>query len=86
MGLHELLGADEFIGGEMQNGKWMRQGDFKALFVPPPFGSGTWELYNVVADPGETRNLADEKPAVLQRLIAAWERRTEDVGVVLTDK
>ncbi len=78
----EVYGADEFIGGEMQNGRWMRQGDFKAHFVPPPFGSGTWELYNVVTDPGETRNLAEEKPAILQRLIAAWERRAEDVGVV----
>ncbi len=82
----EVYGPDDFIGGEMQNGRWMRQGDFKALFVPPPFGSGQWELYNVVEDPGETRNLAKEKPELLKRLIAAWDRWADDVGVVLTNQ
>ena len=43
-------------------------------------------LFDLRSDPGETRNLADEKPEVLKRLIAAWERRAEDVGVVLTDQ
>ncbi len=79
-----VYGADDFVGGEMRNGKWMRQGDFKALSVPPPYGSGKWELYNVVDDPGETRDLAKEKPKMLERLIAAWDRYAKDVGVVLT--
>lgn len=79
----EVYSADEFIGGEMENGKWMRQGNFKALLVPPPYGSGKWELYNVVDDPGETRDLAKEKPEMLERLIAAWNRYADDVGVVL---
>ncbi len=82
----EVYGADDYIGGEMRNGRWMRQGDFKALLVPPPYGVGRWELYNVLVDPGETLNLAEEKPTVLKRLIAAWERRAKDVGAVLTDE
>ena len=81
-----VYGPDDFLGGEMQNGKWMRQGDFKALSVPPPFGSGEWELYNVAADPGETRNLAKEKPETFERLISAWHQWADEVGVVLTDK
>ncbi len=80
----EVYGADDFVGGEMLNGKWMRQGDIKALSVAPPFGSGQWELYNVVKDPGETRNLAKEKPKILARLIAAWNRWADEVGVVLS--
>ena len=79
-----VYGADEFVGGEMQNGKWMRQGDFKAVSVAPPYGTGTWHLYNLANDPGETRDLAKEEPETLKKLQAAWERYAEDVGVVLT--
>jgi arylsulfatase len=79
-----VYAADDFIGGEMQNGKWMRQGDFKAVSVAPPYGTGTWHLYNIAEDPGEMRDLAKEQPETLKRLQAAWERYADDVGVVLT--
>jgi len=29
---------DTFVGGEMQNGKWMRQGDYKAVTVAAYLG------------------------------------------------
>jgi len=77
--------ADDFVGGEMINGKWMRQGDVKAVSVAPPFGSGAWQLYNVVDDPGETRDLAKEQPEKLKELQEAWERYASDVGVVLSE-
>jgi arylsulfatase len=80
----EVYAANDFVGGEMQNGKWMRQGDFKAVSVAPPFGSGKWALYNMAKDPGEARDLANEKPEVLSRLIKAWDEYAKDVGVVLT--
>jgi arylsulfatase len=81
-----VYAADEFVGGEMQNGKWMRQGDFKAVSVAPPYGPGAWHLYNLADDPGETRDLAKEQPETLDRLIAAWNRYSDDVGVVLTNQ
>ena len=77
-------GPDEFVGGEMQNGKWMRQGDLKAVSVAPPYGTGSWHLYNLADDPGETRDLGKERPEILKKLQAAWERYAEDVGVVLS--
>ena len=79
-----VYGKDELVGGEMQNGKWMRQGNFKAVSVAPPYGTGTWHIYNVVDDPGETRDLAKEQPERLKKLKAAWDRYAKDVGVVLT--
>jgi arylsulfatase len=81
-----VYGAGEFIGGEMQNGKWMRQGDFKAVSVSPPYGPGTWHLYNLADDPGETRDLAKEQPKTLDRLITEWNRYANDVGVILIDQ
>ena len=74
---------EEFVGGEMQNGKWMRQGDYKAVSIAPPYGKGGWQLYNVVDDPGETNDLAGEKPELLKKLQAAWDDYANEVGVVL---
>ena len=77
--------TDEFVGGEMQNGKWMRQGDFKAVSVAPPYGTGTWHLYNLADDPGETHDLANDEPKTLKKLQTAWDRYAKEVGVVLTN-
>ncbi len=74
--------ADDFICGEMQDGKWVRQGDLKAVSVAPPYGSDKWQLYNIAVDPGESNNLAQKQPDKLQQLIAAWERYADEVGVV----
>jgi arylsulfatase len=83
---NEVYSAEDYIGGELGNGMWMRQGDYKAVAVAPPYGNGEWHLYNVVLDPGETRNLAKEKPEVLNELIAAWDRYASEVGVILSEK
>ena len=82
--IQTVYSTDEFVGGEMQNGKWMRQGDFKAVSVTPPYGTGTWHLYNLADDPEETRDLAKVRPETLKKLQAAWDRYSDDVGVVLT--
>jgi arylsulfatase len=79
-----VYGIDEFVSGEMQNGKWVRRGDFKAVSVAPPYGPGTWMLYDLANDPGETRDLAKEEPETLKQLQAEWDRYANDVGVVLT--
>lgn len=75
---------DAIIGGEMINGKWMRKGDYKAVLVAKDLGPGTWKLYNVTKDPGETRDLSKEQPAILKELKAAWDQYAKDVGVVLS--
>ena len=67
----------------MLNGKWMRQGAFKAISIPKPVGTGEWQLYNVVADPGEANNLAEAMPEKLETLKAVWDRYATDVGVIL---
>jgi arylsulfatase len=80
-----IYGSDEFIGGEMLNGKWMRQGDLKAVFIPEPDGPGAWQLFKVVDDPGEAKDLSKELPDQLETLKAAWEQYAADVGVIAAD-
>ena len=74
----------DYVGGELGNGMWMRQGKYKAVSVAPPYGNGEWQLYNVVDDPGETNNLANDLPEKLKELQAAWERYAKDTGVILS--
>ena len=73
------------IGGEMINGKWMRKGDYKAVLVTKPYGPATWQLFNMIEDPGETRDLSKEKPAMLEELKRSWDQYAEDVGVVSSE-
>jgi arylsulfatase len=74
--------ADDFICGEMQDGKWVRQGDLKAVSVASPYGLDKWQLYDIAVDPGESNNLAQKQPEKLEKLIAAWSRYSDEVGVV----
>lgn len=76
-------GPDTYIGGEMGDGRWMRKGDYKAVHVAKPYGPAVWRLYNVSKDPGETQDLAKEKPETLKDLQEAWNRYAKNVGVVL---
>jgi len=77
-----LYGRDEHVGGEMMGGKWMRQGNLKAMSAPKPYGAGTWQLFDVAADPGEANDLAQAMPEKLELLKAAWDEYARDVGVV----
>ena len=82
-GTKEAIYSDsEFVGGEMGGGKWMRQGDFKAVMVPAPYGTDAWQLFNVVSDPGEANDLSKAMPDKLGSLKAAWDEYARDVGVV----
>lgn len=69
--------------GEMFGRLYARRGRMKALMIPPPTGPGVWQLYDVVADPGEIHDLGAERPDVLAALESQWERYAKEKGVVL---
>lgn len=80
-----IYGADDFVGGEMFGGRWMRRGHLKAVLVPEPYGSGEWKLHDLANDPGEVHDLSQELPQELETLVAAWERYADEVGVILAE-
>jgi arylsulfatase A-like enzyme len=49
----------------------IRSGSMK--LVKARGGSGSWELYDLAADLGETKNLAAEKPAIAKELLAKYD-------------
>jgi arylsulfatase len=78
-----IYDSDEFVGGEMGGGRWMRQGDIKAVLIPKPYGPGVWQLFDVANDPGESKDLSKQMPKKLTALKAAWDEYAAEVGVVL---
>ncbi len=71
----------------------MRQGDWKAVYLPTAPGGAAysreavlpanWELFDLKSDPAESKDLAASEPARLKALIEAWNRYATDNGVVL---
>ena len=71
-------------GWELFGRRAIRRDRWKALSLPRPFGSGSWQLYDLARDPGEIRDLAGEQPEMLRELLQAWDRFVAETGVVLT--
>ena len=70
-------------GWELFGRRAIRRGDWKALYLPQPYGPGAWQLYDLSADPGEIDDLAASRPDKLAELLALWDRYVEDTGVIL---
>jgi arylsulfatase A-like enzyme len=69
-------------GWELFGRRAIRRGHWKALWMRAPEGVAGWQLYDLDADPGETRDLAADEPEQLAALIAAWKRYVAEAGVI----
>ncbi len=74
--------AQESTGWELFRRRAIRQGDWKALYLPNVLGKGRWQLYNLAQDPGEIHDLAATHPQQLQQLIGEWDRYVAETGVI----
>jgi len=58
------------LGYELSGNAVLFKGDYKLVKNLPPYGDGRWRLYNITADPGETKDLSVSDP---QRFVAMQE-------------
>jgi arylsulfatase len=79
----EAVAEDRGLGWEAYGMAAYRLGNWKALRLPPPYGNGKWQLYDLAVDPGEVDDLAAEAPDRVAELAEAWERYAEANGVIL---
>lgn len=63
--------------------KAVRRGNWKATRINRPMGNGNWELFDLNADPGEAKNVAEQNPELLQELIAEWESFAQKNEVIV---
>jgi arylsulfatase len=79
-----VYGANDIVADEIFNNTAAYTGDgWKAVNHEPPMGDGKWQLFNIVDDPGENHNVADQHPDIVQKLISAYGAYAKDVGVVI---
>ena len=68
---------DQPLGYELAGNSALFKGEYKLVRNLPPYGDGAWHLYNIVRDPGETRDLAAMEPdrvAAMQADYTAYAR------------
>ena len=74
---------EEWVAFELFGNAYVVAGDYKAMRVRPGmYGDGTWHLYDIKKDPGETRPLEGEQPERLKKMIATYERYAKEKGIV----
>ena len=73
-------------GWELFGRKAIRQGQWKAVFIPAPSGPETWQLYDLANDPGEVHDLAQIQPERLAALLAHWQDYVRQTGVLEFDR
>jgi arylsulfatase A-like enzyme len=79
----ERVHADhEPTGWELFGRMAIRQGDWKAVRIPAPDGPGSWQLYDLSKDPGETKDLAADFPERLEALVVLWDAYVEETGAI----
>lgn len=80
-----VRGPDDWIGWELFGNRAVRRGDWKLVSLCEPHGSGDWQLFDLAADPGETVDLAGERPEIRDQLIGLWEEYAATNNVILPD-
>ncbi len=75
-------GADEPVAMEVSGNSALYLGDYKITRSVPPVGDGTWRLYNLAADPGETTDLSSTQPKTLARMLADYAAYETRMGIL----
>ena len=75
---NSLLPSPENVW-EMLDRRAVRSGPWKLTYANRPWGKGDqWSLYNMEEDPLEQVDLYGERPEIVARLLAVWERYVQD--------
>ena len=80
---HSIRTDNDVLGSELLGRRAIIKGNWKIINLPKPIGSGIWELFNIMSDPGEQNNLAKDMPDKLADLIVEWDKYAIEKGIIL---
>ncbi len=72
----------ETVGYELSGNAALFKGNFKLVRNLPPMGDQQWRLFDIVRDPGETRDLSAEMPDLFQAMQADYQAYARSHGVL----
>jgi len=75
--------AQRSLAFEHERARALRRGEWKVAWGKRMASKPAWELYNLVADPTEQNNLANENPELTAELAAEWMAWAKRVNVDL---
>ncbi|HMQ19980.1 MAG TPA: arylsulfatase [Sphingopyxis sp.] len=74
--------GDEPLGYELSGNAALFRGTHKLVRNLPPTGDGKWRLFDIVADPGETRDLSAAMPERFAAMMADYRAYAKANGVL----
>ena len=76
--------ADGYVTALLHGGRaYVRRGRWKLTTLEPPFDEAGFELFDLDADPGETRDLAADRPEIFREMVELWRSERERLGIVV---
>lgn len=78
--------AERVHGGELFGKRFVRQGDWKLVHMPKPWGTGEWQLFNLRSDLAERHDLSAKQPEKVAELQQLWTQYARDNNVILPDQ
>jgi len=77
-----VYSEQDAIGYELAGNAALFQGDYKIVLNRGPVGDNQWYLYNIVTDPGETKDLSAAMPQRLQRMLGLYQQYVVENAVL----
>ncbi|MEM1132761.1 MAG: arylsulfatase [Pseudomonadota bacterium] len=77
-----VYGPEDIRAVEVSGNSALYKGDYKITRSVPPVGDDKWRLYNLATDPGETTDLSEKEPGILQDMLAEYDGYTKRMGVL----
>ena len=77
----QIHSADEPIGYELGGNSALFKGDYKLVINKMSQNETDWHLFNIKIDPGETKDLVNERPELLSGMMADYEAYAKENNV-----
>lgn len=80
--IDQVYTEDDSVGYELGGNAALFQGEYKIVKNRGPVGDSEWHLYNIVTDPGETKNLSDAMPGKMAAMLEQYHQYARKNGVL----